>query len=200
MAAPSDLRKYLTEEELKRVLGVVKSVRDRAIFTVAYWRGLRASEIGSIPWSAWNQKKRVIWITRGKGSLSGEYPLAPAEHKALLAWKELRGNEPGPMFSSRESSTFTLAAGGKGKKNAGIGRGMIHLLFCGYATKAGLPEHLRHEHALKHSICTHLVSKDVDVLAIKDWVGHRDIRSTLVYTQIRNAQRNAAAQKVYEQG
>jgi integrase len=47
--ATSDRRKYLTEEELKRFFAVIKNVRDRALFTVAYWRGLRASEIGSIP-------------------------------------------------------------------------------------------------------------------------------------------------------
>ena len=33
-------RKYLTEEELKRLLKVVTSPRDGAIFTVCYWRGL----------------------------------------------------------------------------------------------------------------------------------------------------------------
>ena len=99
MASSSDRRKYLTEEELKRFFAVVKSVRDRAIFTLAYWRGLRASEIGRIPWSDWDQKKRLIWITRLKGSDSGEYPLSPAETKALIAWREIRGNEAGPMLS-----------------------------------------------------------------------------------------------------
>lgn len=196
----TDQRKYLEEEELKRFFSVIRSVRDRAIFTLAYWRGLRASEIGSIPWSAWSQKKRTIWITRLKGSLSGEYPLSPAEHKALTAWRELRGNQTGPMFPSRNSSSFTLSEGGKGKKNSGIGRGMVHILFRNYATKAGLPGNLRHEHALKHSVATHLVSKGADVLAIKDWIGHADIRSTMVYLQIRNPKRLADAQKIYEQG
>jgi integrase len=200
MTSSPDARKYVTEEELKRFFAAIKSVRDRAIFTLAYWRGLRASEIGSLPWTAWNQKKRVIWISRLKGSLSGEYPLSPAETKALTAWRELRGNEPGWMFPSRNSASFELAAGGKGKKSGGIGRGMIHLLFCDYATKAGLPAELRHEHALKHSIATHLVSKGADVLAIKDWIGHADIRSTMVYLQIRNPKRLADAQKIYQQG
>src|SRR5580692_202641 len=140
----SEQRKYLTEEELKRFLGVVKNPRDRAIFTIAYWRGLRASEIGNIPWSDWNQKKREIWITRLKGSDSGEYPLSPQETKALIAWRDVRGNEAGPMFPSRNSSSFTLSAGGRGKKSSGIGRGMIDVLFRAYALKAGLPPELRH--------------------------------------------------------
>jgi len=52
---PSDLRKYLTKDELRRFFQAVKSPRDRAIFTLCYWRGLRASEIGLIPCSAWDQ-------------------------------------------------------------------------------------------------------------------------------------------------
>jgi integrase len=198
MKHPSDLRKYLTEEELRRFFGVLVSPRDRALFTVAYWRGLRAAEIGRLPWSAWDQKKKLLYVFRLKGSLAGEYPISPAEHKALLAWKEIRGNEPGPMFRSRNSGSYVKAP--HGKESAGIGRGMIHVLFRRYAIEAGLPEHLRHEHCLKHSLCTHLVAKGADLLAIQDWAGHRDVRSTMVYTQIRNAQRTAAARKVYEQG
>jgi integrase/recombinase XerD len=198
MPTPSKQRKYLTEDELRHFFSAVKSVRDRAIFTLAYWRGLRASEIGLLPWSAWDQKKRKVYVFRLKGSLAGEFPFSPAEHKALTAWKEIRGNEPGPMFPSRESSTFTAFE--KGKKSAGIGRGMIHVLFVKYATAAGLPEHLRHEHSLKHSICTHLIAKGASLYDVKDWAGHRDIRSTMVYAQMRNKERDTAARKIYEQG
>lgn len=198
LSNPSQSRKYLTEQELKQVLGVIKSPRDRAIFVLAYWRGLRASEIGRIPWSDWDQKKKKIYIFRLKSSLAGEFPLSPAETKALTAWKEIRGNHQGPMFLSRESSTFTLAP--KGKTCAGIGRGMIHVLFRDYAIKAGLPEHLRHAHCLKHSLGTHLIAKGASLYDVKDWLGHRDIRSTMVYAQMRNAERDAAARKVYEQG
>ncbi len=198
MSNSRELRKYLTEQELKQLLAVIKSPRDRAIFTLAYWRGLRASEIGRIPWNDWDQKKKKLYIFRLKSSLAGEFPLSPQETKALTAWKEIRGNGPGPMFPSRESSSFVAAD--KGKRSAGIGRGMIHILFREYAIEAGLPEHLRHAHSLKHSLGTHLIAKGASLYDVKDWLGHRDIRSTMVYAQMRNAERDAAARKVYEQG
>lgn len=198
MKRSSELRKYLTEQELKQFLSVIKSVRDRAIFTISYWRGLRASEVGRIPWSDWDQKKKKIYIFRLKHSLAGEFPLSPQEMKALNAWKEIRGNGPGPMFPSRESKSFVLQE--NGKKAPGIGRGMIHFLFRYYAETAGLPEHLRHAHSLKHSLGTHLIAKGASLYDVKDWLGHRDIRSTMVYAQMRNAERDSAARKVYEQG
>ena len=52
MSNSSNARKYLTEDELKRLLHVIKgrkSARDEAIFLVTYWRGLRASDVGRIP-------------------------------------------------------------------------------------------------------------------------------------------------------
>jgi site-specific recombinase XerD len=193
MSNQDNPRKYLTEDELKRLLHVVKghkNARDEAIFLVTYWRGLRASEVGMIPLSAWNQSKRRLFIHRLKGSLDGEYPISKAEHSSLTAWVKIRGNAPGPLFPSRES----------GMIGAGIGRKMLHVLMHKYATEALLPTHLRHMHSLKHALGTHLIGKGADLYAVKDWLGHKDIRSTMVYAQFRNAQRDAAAQRIYEQG
>jgi site-specific recombinase XerD len=193
MSNSQNLRKYLTEDELKRLLHIIKghkSARDEANFVVAYWRGLRASEVGRLPLSAWNQSKRKLYVTRLKGSLSGEFPLCKVEHSALTAWLKIRGNAPGPLFPSRESGLIS----------AGIGRKMLHVLMLKYATEAALPVHLRHMHALKHALGTHLIAKGADVYSVKDWLGHQDIRSRLVYAQFRNKQRDKAAQMIYEQG
>ena len=187
-----DERKYLTEDELKRLLQVVKtrgSARDLAIFTVTYWRGLRASEVGRIPLSAWNQAKRRLFVARLKGSLAGEFPLSKQEHSALTSWLAVRGNAPGPLFPSRES----------GMNGAGISRKRLDSLIRGYATAAGLPVHLRHMHCLKHALGTHLVGKGADLYAVKDWLGHKAFSSTLVYAQFRSQQRDAAARMIYQQ-
>jgi len=188
-------RKYLTEEELKKLLKVIESPRDRAIFLVCYWRGLRAAEIGKLPFSAWRATARTLYVVRLKGSLAGEFPLSPAEHRALTAWAEIRGKEPGPLFPSRESG------GGALSRYAGLGisRFMMHRLMRRYATAAGLPPRLRHMHVLKHSCGTHLIAKGVELYAVKDWMGHKSISSTLVYAQFRNKQRDECAQRVYDQ-
>src|SRR5438094_10473256 len=75
----TEQRKYLTEEELLRFLSVITSVRDRAIFTLLYWRGLRRSEVGRLELSAWRQTAGRLYVVRTKGSESGEYPLSPGE-------------------------------------------------------------------------------------------------------------------------
>jgi site-specific recombinase XerD len=193
MSNSETARKYLTEDELKRLLSVIRkhqNARDEAIFLVTYWRGLRASEVGQIPLNAWNRPKRRLFIHRLKGSLSGEYPISKAEHNALTAWVKIRGTAAGPLFPSRESGSI----------GAGIGRAMLHVLMRQYATEAMVPTHLRHMHALKHSLGTHLIAKGADLYAVKDWLGHADIHSSMVYAQFRNQQRDDAAQAIYAQG
>jgi integrase/recombinase XerD len=179
-----DQRKYLTEDELTRFFRGIASIRDTAIFTVIYWRGLRAAEAGQLRLTDWDRTEHRLFVHRGKGSVSGAYPLSPAENRALKAWYRVRGAAPGPLFASREGK--------------GISRQMIFVLYREYAIRAGLPKNLRHPHCLKHSIGTHLAGL-VDVMAIKDWLGHVDIRSSLVYSKFRSRERDKAAALVFEQ-
>jgi type 1 fimbriae regulatory protein FimB len=177
-------RKYLTEEELRRFMGVIKSPRDRAIFAVCYWRGLRASEIGMLPLSAYRPQAKTLFVTRLKGSMSGEFPVSPLEVRTLNTWLKVRGAEPGPLFISRNGR--------------GVCRNRIFMLMRKYGKKAGLPLRLCHPHSLKHSIATHLIGRHSEIFAVKDWLGHKSINSTLEYAQFRNAQRTAEAQRIYE--
>jgi len=175
-------RKYLTEEELARFLRGIDSVRDKAIFTVCYWRGLRASEIGQLRLSDWDRTEDRLFVHRGKGSNSGSFPLSPAERRALKAWFRIRGATAGPLFPSRQGR--------------GVSRERVYQLYQAYAEQAKLPPALHHPHCLKHSIGTHLVGK-IDIMALKDWLGHRDIRSSLVYANFRSRERDKAAQAIY---
>jgi len=92
---------YLTEEQVAKLLDVVTGTRDTAIWTVAYWRGLRASEVGMLQIEDWKPESGRLYVRRLKGSNSGEYKLSPAEIKALRAWVGVRGvTTPGPLFPS----------------------------------------------------------------------------------------------------
>src|ERR1700693_4527194 len=97
-----DQRKYLSEDELKRFLKGIDSVRDKAIFTICYWRGMRAAEPGKLKLSDWDRKAQRLFVHRGKGSVSGQALLSPAESRTLEAWLRIRGSAPGPLFASRE--------------------------------------------------------------------------------------------------
>src|SRR2546425_559337 len=59
--------KFLTEDELARLFSVIPSVRDRAIFQLAYRAGLRASEVGLLQLRDYDPKADRIFIHRAQG-------------------------------------------------------------------------------------------------------------------------------------
>lgn len=176
--------RYATKEQIDKLLEAAYSdVRDYAMLTLMFWRGLRASEVGMLQMEDYNRADGRLYIRRAKGGLSAEYPLSPQERKALDAWIRVRGTEPGPLFVSRKGSA--------------IRRQQIHRLVQHYGRRASWPEELCHPHTLRHSIAIYLVEQGIDLLAIKDWLGHKAISSTTVYAQITNKAREAVAAKVY---
>jgi len=85
---------FLTQEEGKRLLGVITTQRDRAIFLVAYYHGLRTSEIGLLQRTDVVLKQGRITIHRLKGSLSTIYPMQPDMQKLLRAFLRSRTDDP----------------------------------------------------------------------------------------------------------
>ncbi len=178
---------YLQEREIDALFRVIASVRDRAIFRVAYHAGLRASEVGMLQMRDYQPKATVngmdrLFTHRLKGSHSGDHHLAREEAKALRAWLKIRGSHPGPIFCSNRGRP--------------ISRKMLDVLMKRYGELAGLPEHLRHFHVLKHTCCTHLLSKGMHVDQVQDWVGHANIQSTMIYAKVTNPRREEMARSL----
>ena len=175
--------KYLTQDELKRLLRVIDSKRDKAIFTVAYHHGLRCCEIGMLKLENIDLDTGRIRIYRAKNSLGGEYLMQPDEIKAIKSWLRQRKDTNPYLFPS-----------GRGLP---ISPRMLDYLTKKYGARAGLPKDKRHFHVLKHSIATHLLEAGADIRFVQDWIGHKNIQNTVVYTQITNPARDAQALKLF---
>jgi|SRR5581483_4470658 len=183
---PQQLPAYLSEEEIARLLRVISDVRDHAIFAVAYYRGLRASELGMINVADYDAVSSRLTIRRLKGSRGGEYHLTHAERSALNTWLQKRGIQPGPLFLSRSGR--------------GISRSRLHRLMRNYCVLAGIDLAKAHMHALKHSCATHLSAVEGDIVAIQDHLGHANIQNTMKYVQISSRRRRDFADRLAQQG
>lgn len=170
---------YLTKEEVERFFSVIpeRDGRDRLLFDVMYRHGLRRGEAALL------RREHVaerIWITRLKGGVSGEYPIHPNTRRLLWAYISARGEDGNPyLFPSRQSGAGPMS------------ESMIYALFRRYAEAAGLPEDRQHPHVLRHSIAVHLMNAGWDAADVQDWLGHRDIGSTMVYAAVTNKRRTA---------
>ena len=174
---------YLTQEEVQRLFSVIKSKRDRAIFAVAYRHGLRASEVGMLQTGDVDLKAARITINRVKGSMSGTYPLSPDTVKLIRSYIKSRKDESPYLFISNR----TLP----------IDRRMLLILMKTYGKLAGLPEEKQKFHALKHSIGTHILDAGEDIYFAKDWLGHKNIQNTTIYSKFSTGTRDARARKMF---
>lgn len=175
--------KYLTQDELKRLLKVITDKRDKAIFLIAYYHGLRACEVGMLRVEDVDLPRGRIRIERAKHSQGGEYVMQGDETKLLRAWlRERKDNNP-ILFPSNRGTPIT--------------RRMLDYLIRKYGRIAEIPPDKRHFHVLKHSICTHLLDAGADLRFVQDWVGHVNIQNTVIYTHLTNPARERQAKKLF---
>ena len=189
MTTPAKPRKqdraitYLTQEEMRRLFAVIKTKRDRAIFAVAYRHGLRASEVGMLQQTDVDLKAARITINRVKGSMSGTYPMAPDTVKLIRSYLNSRKDVSPYLFISNRVLP--------------IDRRTLLLMMKKYGTAAGIPKEKQQFHALKHSIGTHILDAGEDVYFAKDWLGHKNIQNTTIYSKFSNGTRDGRARKMF---
>lgn len=179
---------YLSKVEVEKLLKGITNVRDKAIFTIMYYHGLRASEIGKLELRDVRLSDNRVQLHRLKGSISGDGIIGPQVARCLKSWLKDRNL----MSASKYASI--LFPSNRGKP---IDRITIYKLFKKYGEKVGIKAEFLHPHILKHSIATHLLESGEDATTVQDWLGHKDIRNTLVYAKVTNKRREEAASRFY---
>lgn len=185
-------RKYLYKDEIDKLLHSIKSIRDKAILTVMYYRGLRASEIGLLTIDDLRLDAGRLYVHRLKGSISGEHILSPIELKVLRAWMKIRLSKKASTKYKYDNLLFPS------KRNGPLDRTTLYRLIRRYGIKVGIPN--LHPHMLKHSIAQHLVDSGEKVQLVQDWLGHRSINSTMEYIKVGGKDREEAAKRFYGKG
>lgn len=180
VVAPQTRRQlaYFTKEEVERFFAVLPPMdgRDRLLFDVIYRYGLRRQEAALIRREHVTER---IWITRVKNGVSGEYPIHPITRRLLWEYLGQRAAGGPYLFATRQSGIRPMSSS------------TIYQLFRGYAEAANLPADRRHPHVLRHSIAVHLMNAGWDAADVQDWLGHRDIASTMIYAAVTNKRREA---------
>ena len=89
---------YLTQDELRRLFGVIKDKQDRALFYLAYHHGLWASAVSLLQRADINDKQGRIYIHWGKGSISKAYPIQPQDSRMIHSYLHTRNDNSPYLF------------------------------------------------------------------------------------------------------
>ena len=162
--------------------------RDSAMIELAYASGLRVSELVSIALADVNLNQGFVRVT-GKGNKTRLVPVGDAARGKIA--KYIEDDRTAMVKDPRERALF-LTDRGRPMTRQGFWK-----LLRGYAKRAGvkLPAGDISPHKLRHSFATHLVERGADLRAVQAMLGHADISTTQIYTQVSRARMLEQARK-----
>lgn len=146
--------------------------RDHAIVELFYSSGLRLAELLSLDVEDVAQGARELRVV-GKGNKQRIAMIGVPARAALDAWLRLRGDYADPG----EAALFVARTGRR------LSRSALALRLKAWARRTGLAVPL-HPHRLRHSFATHLLENSGDLRAVQELLGHANLATTQIYTQL----------------
>ena len=165
-------REHLTPSEVAKLIEAAKSNRYGLRDAVNAPGGIparlhRASEVCDLEWSAIDFPRAEMHVSRRKAGKPSTHPIRGDELREL---RKLRKEATGPfVFMTERGGPFTSDSFNWMVKRAG--------------QKAKLSFQV-HAHMLRHSAGYKLAGDGHDTRSIQDYLGHRDTRHTVRYTEL----------------
>lgn len=172
------------EEEIKRMLSAVDRAssigkRDYLILLLASEFGWRSSDIVNFRFEQIDWDKNIISVDQHKTGVFETYPLLSSVGNAVIDY--LKNGRP------RTSANEIIVAGECSKKGKKLSEETIHSIVSQYMSKANISnwkEKKHGAHALRHSLASNLLKKNVSIPIISTVLGHQSTESTKTYLSI----------------
>jgi type 1 fimbriae regulatory protein FimE len=166
-------REYLTLAEVRKVRDAARSLgrnghRDGLLVLMLFRHGLRVAEVVSLTWDEIHFDDGTLFVRRVKNGRESRHFLEGDEIRQL---KQLRRESPASRF------VFCSERGGP------LANRSVHHVVQKAGEAARLPFSI-HPHMLRHAKGFQLAQSGTDTRAIQGYLGHRDIKSTVIYTQL----------------
>lgn len=193
---PVHLPKSLSEEQVSDLLNAPNpqdplELRDKAMLELLYATGLRVSELVSLTVGHLSLRQGVVRII-GKGDKERLVPLGEEASYWISQFFEygraaLLNNAPSDIvFPSRLGKQMTRQTFWHRIKH--------------YALLAGIDSDKLSPHVLRHAFATHLVNHGADLRVVQMLLGHSDLSTTQIYTQVAKARLKALHQQFHPRG
>lgn len=164
----------LLEQPLKR--NTPEAKRDRAMLELLYAAGLRVSELVSLNVEDLNMSGPYVRCM-GKGSKERTIPIHEQAASAVTAYLDdgraalVKGRKENALFVNRRGERLT--------------RQGFWLILKQYAKEANIASSVT-PHTLRHSFATHMLRGGAPLRNVQELLGHANISTTQVYTQVAN--------------
>ncbi len=178
VALPKRLPKALNWSEMEKILGspdldTPQGLRDRALMEVIYGTGLRISEAIGLRIEDVDSSVAGFRV-RGK---RGKVRVVPIP-RHTMPWL-LRYANDGRLKLAKQG-VFAFFVGSRGQA---LSRQSAHAIIEKHQKNAGIEKKVS-PHTLRHTYAVHLVQGGADLRVVQELLGHSDISTTQIYTQL----------------
>lgn len=163
-----------------------KGIRDKAMLETMYATGIRVSELIELDIDDVSIEQGVIKCHNGKKVRM--IPLYPAAIKAL---KHYIRDTRNAMLGSGDETALFVNINGYRMSRQGFWKILKHYQETAHIDKEITP------HTLRHSFAVHLLENGADLGSLQELMGHSDISSTQMYTQMLNHKLKSVYEKCH---
>lgn len=165
---PRRLPVILSRDEIMHVIDTTQNRKHKLIIALAYSAGLRVSEVANIKICDVRLENLSLLVRQAKGNRDRITVFSEKLRPDILRFASGR-NPDEYLFESDRGGRLTTRTLQKVFENA--------LLRAGVLQKATF-------HSLRHSFATHLIENGINLRYVQELLGHRNIRTTQLYTQV----------------
>ncbi len=162
----------LSKEECFSIISQTKNFKHRLILMFIYAGGLRVRELTNLRWNDVNINRMAIHIKRSKGGKDRYVPLAKNIIEPFVQYMSGFNKSDYVFFGANEQVKMSHSG--------------IQFLLKQAVKRVGINKTGVCLHTLRHSYATHLLEDGLDIISIKELLGHERIETTLIYLHVAN--------------
>lgn len=167
---PKSLPVVLSRSEIEKILQSLTNTKHRLLLSLAYGAGLRVSEVVALKIKDIDLEEMILHIKQAKGPKDriSVFPEKLIDDLRCLSTGKTKDDF---VFSSERGGMLTTRTAQKIFEKA------FHI------------SNIKKDatfHSLRHSFATHLLENGTDVRYVQELLGHANIRTTQIYTQVTN--------------
>lgn len=169
---PSKLPVVLSKKDIQKIFSNIENLKHLLMLKLCYGMGLRVSEVVNLKITDIDSSRMLVHIRKAKGKKDRYVPLPESVLKLLREYyKKYRPKEF--LFEGQYGGQYAVRS--------------VQQVFRNSMKKAKINKKVG-IHGLRHSYATHLFEYGTDMSFIQKLLGHNDIKTTLIYTKVSNAQ------------
>ena len=167
----------LNYSEVRLLIATPKWKKHRILIALIYSAGLRIGEASRLQQSDIDMQRMTIHIRKSKYKKDRIVPLSYYIKKGLIDYYQQVCPQHFVFNGKKTGSPLSVRA--------------IQYIFRQTLQKTNIQKSAN-VHTLRHSYATHLLEQGVDILTLRDLLGHEDITTTLTYLHVAQFERKKA--------